>query len=120
MWSLHAEQTCPIDSDQVLLAKGLARVANGQAEECGSADAGFKLYSESNRNDGQETTCDLKCIDGWYRDATPTMSCGDGANRTTASGAPSYTECERKWGITNRSHNECYCLSYRWLVVVTR
>ena len=109
MWSLHAEQTCQVDDAQVLLAKGLALVQNGQAEECGTADSGFKLYSASNRNKGQKTTCELKCIDGWYLDGTPTMSCGDGANRTTASGTPSYTACERKWCITNRSHNIIVC-----------
>ena len=109
MWSLHAEQTCEVDDAGSLAARGLAYVQNGEADECGTADASFKLYSESNRNNGQKTTCELKCLDGWYLDETPTMSCGDGSNRTTASGTTSYTPCARTWCITNRSHNDIVC-----------
>ena len=109
MWSLRAEQTCEIDDAQSLAARGLAYVPNGQGDECGTSDASFKLYSSSNRNNGQETTCELTCLDGWYLDATPTMSCGDGANLTTASGTTSYTACARTWCITNRSHNVIVC-----------
>ena len=105
MWSLHAEQTCQVDDDQILAAKGLALVQSGQDGECAAADTGFKLHSASSRKDEQKTTCDLKCKDGWYLDGTPTMSCGDGANRITDSGTTSYTKCARKSCIANRSHN---------------
>ena len=105
MWSLHAEQTCQVDDDQLLAAKGLALVQSGQDGECAAADTDFKLYSASSRKDEQKTTCDLKCKDGWYLDGTPTMSCGDDADRTTDKGKTSYTPCARKSCIANRSHN---------------
>ena len=108
MWSLHAEQTCQVDDDE-LLARGLALVQSGQDGECAAADTDFKLYSASNLQTGQATTCTLKCKDGWYLDETPTMSCGDGANRITASGRPSYSTCASKSCIANRSHNVIVC-----------
>ena len=110
MWSLHAEQTCQVDDAQ-LLAKGLALVQSGQggSGECEAADTDFKLYSASSRQTGEATTCVLKCKDGWYLDGTPTMSCGNGADDTEESGAPSYTACQSKSCIANRSHNVIVC-----------
>ena len=109
MWSLHAEQTCEIEDADSLATRGLAYVTDGQGDPCGTADDNFKLYASSNRDNNQETDCELTCLAGKYLAVTPKMSCGDGANLTTASGTPSYTACERTWCITNRSHNVIVC-----------
>ena len=109
MWSLHAEQTCEIENPQSLAARGLAYVTDGQGDPCGTADDNFKLYASSNRDDNQETDCELTCLAGKYLAVTPKMTCGDGANHTTESGTPRYTACARTWCITNRSHNVIVC-----------
>ena len=89
------------------MAKGLQIANIPGTNDCGLGNGDLILYAVPGPNSNM-TECDLRCIDGWYRDdandQSPKVGCTVNNNATSPTGNTTYYECNRTWYIMGVSH----------------